>query len=69
VTVSRGTLGRIQAQIARLRASLPPVVAVISTREDEAPEAIGARVSEAKTRAGARGVRVIIVDRDEEAAA
>jgi hypothetical protein len=69
VTVSRGTLGRLRAALASVRAALPPFCAVIQPRGDnEGAEAFEARKAKALARANGRRAYVVIVDRDEEAA-
>ncbi len=69
MSVTAGTLGRIKAQIAKLRASLPPFVAVIEPQgERESAKAFEARKADALKRAGGRRAFLIIVDRNEEPA-
>jgi hypothetical protein len=55
----------MREQIAKARASLPPVVVVIEPRERERPEALEARIAKARERIGDRKSHVIIVDLDE----
>lgn len=50
MTVSRATLGRIQEQIAKMRAALPPVVCWLEREDGESIEAWNARVAEAEQR-------------------
>jgi hypothetical protein len=66
VTV-RGTIGRLQAAIAKARASLPSLVTVLEPRGDrESAEAFQARLGEARERACGRRTVIVLVDRDEE---
>lgn len=65
MTVTRATLGRVRARLARLRASLPPVCVVVEPDEIEDRAALESRVAEARRRAGGRNAMVIVVDRED----
>lgn len=65
MSVTRGTVRRLHAQIAKALASLPPVFAIVDQHDGESAEAAMARARAKYPHAGKRDTIYVIVDREE----